>query len=162
MTLNFVKQNNVFNPEPGTWTFVLKGTGVVTYQRNPEAAARATEEQKHIENLAKKYTEAATAAKADVEAKKKTHELAQKNLTAASADAKSQLEQAATTAKAAFDQAQQKSTEAEAKRAQGEKEKTAAIARAKAATTAAAAKDTKFATWSLPITVEVKPAPEKK
>jgi len=162
MTLNFVKQNNVFNPEPGTWTFVLKGTGVVTYQRNPEAAARATEEQKHIENLAKKYTEAATAAKADLEAKKKTYELAQKNLTAASADAKSQLEQAATTAKAAFDQAQQKSTEAEAKRAQGEKEKTAAIARAKAATTAAAAKDTKFATWSLPITVEVKPAPEKK
>lgn len=162
LTLNFVKQNNVFSPEPGTWTFVLKGTGTTRYQRNPQAAERAAAEQKHIEELAKKATEAATTAKADAEAKKKANEQAQKNLAAASPEAKAQLEQAATTARTAYEQAQQKATEAEAKRAQAEKEKAAAVQRADAARKAAAAKDTKFATWSLPITVEVKPAPEKK
>lgn len=162
LTLNFVKQNNVFAPEPGTWTFVLKGTGTASYRRNPGAAEGAAAEQKHIEELAKKAHEDAGTAKADAEAKKKASEEAQKNLAAASPEAKPQLEQAAAVAKTAFEQAQKKASEAEALRARAEKEKAAAVQRANAAKQAATAKDTKFAAWSLPITVEVKPAPEKK
>lgn len=162
LTLNFVKQNNVFSPEPGTWTFVLKGTGTTRYKRNPKAAERAAAEQKHIEELAKKAAEAASTAKAEAEAKKKVNEQAQKNLAAASPESKVQLEQAAAAAKTAFEGAQQKASEAEAKRAAAEKEKAAAVQRANNTKKAATAKDTKFAAWSLPVTVEVKPAPEKK
>lgn len=162
LTLTFTKQNNVFNPEPGTWTFVLKGTGTVAFQRNPEAAERTAEEQKHIDSLAKKIAAEAAAAKTELASKKKALEQAPQSSNTASVEAKAGLAKTAETAKAAFEEAQKKSAEAEAKLARAEKEKVAAATRAKAAKTAAASKDVKFATWSLPVTVEVKPAPEKK
>lgn len=160
--LKFAAQNNVFAPEPGTWNFVLRGTGTTKYKRRPEAATRAEEEKAHVEALAKKYTDAAAAAKADAEAKRKALEQARANLASATPDAKPQVEAAAKAAETAFTQAEKKATEAEAKRVAAEKEKAEAAKRADAARKASAPKDTAFAAWSLPITVEVKPAPEKK
>jgi hypothetical protein len=49
---------------------------------------------------------------------------------------------------------------ADAKRLESEKEKAAAAKRATDAASLAAVKDVKFAAWSLPLTVEVKPVPK--
>lgn len=105
LTLTFAPQNNVFVPEEGTWTFVIKAVGTTSYRRLPEAAEAAAAQLKQAEEALK--------------------------------NAKPEEKDALTKAK----------TEAEA--------------RSKAAATAAAPKDVKFSAYTLPIVVEVKPAPKK-
>lgn len=105
LSLNFAPQNNVFTPEEGTWTFVLKAVGTAAYRRMPEAADAAAAELKRAEEALK--------------------------------TAKPEEKDALTKAK----------TDAEAK--------------SKAAAAAAAPKDVKFTSYTLPIVVEVKPAPKK-
>jgi Skp family chaperone for outer membrane proteins len=161
LSLSFTDQKNVFTPEVGTWNFVLQATGVASYARIPESVEQAKEEQKSIEALFKKYTDAASQAKAGLETSRKALEAAKKNLSTASPDAKASLEKSVSDAQASFDQAEKLFQAAEAKRVESEKEKAAAAQRVANATKLAAAKDLKFATWSLPVTVEVKPAPEK-
>lgn len=160
-TLNFTAQKNVFTPEVGTWNFVIKATGVAKYARIPESVEQAKEEQKSIEALFKKYTDAANQAKAGQETARKALEAAKKNLSTASPDAKATLVKSVSDAQSSFAQSEKAFQTAEAKRLESEKEKTAAVQRVANATKLAAAKDLKFATWSLPVTVEVKPAPEK-
>ena len=160
LTLDFKPVANTFTPEAGTWSFVLKATGTTKYRHNPQAAEHAAEEQKLTEELAKKYTGAVAPAKAAADAAKKALDQANQNLAAATAEAKAAAEKTAADAKTAFDAAQKAATDAEAKRVLADKEKTAAIARAKALDTKAKEKDVKFAAYSLPIVVEVKPAPE--
>ena len=103
---------------------------------------------------------AADCSQAAADAAKKALDQANQNLAAATAEAKAAAEKTAADAKTAFDAAQKAATDAEAKRVLADKEKTAAIARAKALDTKAKEKDVKFAAYSLPIVVEVKPAPE--
>ncbi len=160
LTLEFKPVNNAFAPEAGTWSFVLKATGTTAYRHHPEAAEHAAEEQKSIEALAKEYTDTAARTKSAAEAARKALEQANQNLAAATDEARPAAEKAVADATAALDAAQKSATEAEAKRALAEKEKTAAIARAKALDTKAKEKDVKFAAYSLPLVVEVKPAPE--
>ena len=105
LTLNFTLQNNIFTPEAGTWTFVIKAAGTTSYRYRPEAADAAAAEVKKADEALKAATpenkEALTKVKTDAEAKAKT------------------------------------------------------------LATAAAAKDIKFSAYTLPVVIEVKPAPKK-
>jgi len=158
LTIDFTSKPNVFTPTEGVWNFILKGTGVAKYKRNPKSVELAQAEKKHIEELVKKYTDLATKAKADAAKQKSEVDQVTKNLATASGEAKPGLEAALATAKTASEAAQKTAAAAEAKRLEAEKEKTAVTQRLDAVTKLAAAKDTKFAAWSQALTVEVKVA----
>ena len=157
INLNFAPQKNVFAPRVGTWNFIIKGTGVTQYKRNPAAAERAKKVLAHIEALSKKYVAESAKAKLTVEEKKKAVTTSAENLSTATADAKTPLIKALAQAKADVTETSKALSTAESKRTQAEKELTAAKARLAAVTKSAAQKDVKFATWSLPITVEILP-----
>lgn len=75
LTLNFSPQNNVFTPETGTWTFVLKAVGTTSYRRLPEsadaAAAALKQADEALKNAKPEEKAALTKARADAEAKSK-------------------------------------------------------------------------------------------
>lgn len=75
LTLTFTPQNNVFTPEAGTWTFVLKAVGTTSYRRMPEAAEAATAALKQadeaLKNAKPEEKEALTKARTAAEAKSK-------------------------------------------------------------------------------------------
>lgn len=75
LTLTFTPQNNIFTPEVGTWTFVLKAIGVTSYRRMPEAADAAAAELKRADEALKaakpEEKDALTKAKTAAEAKSK-------------------------------------------------------------------------------------------
>ena len=81
-------------------------------------------------------------------------------LAKATPEAKPALEAASVKAKTDFDAATKASAGSAAALAAATKEKTDSEARAKAAATLATAKDLKFTTFSMPVTVEVKAPPE--
>src|SRR5690606_21199913 len=58
LTLTFAPQNNVFAPEEGTWTFVIKAVGTTSYRRMPEAAEAAAAEAKAAAEALKAATDA--------------------------------------------------------------------------------------------------------
>ncbi len=133
------KPNGNFAAKEGDFQFVLQGTGLAKYQHNPEYAAAMTEEHKRLEALEKTITERIAAGNKRV------------------------TELAASSATEAEIAAAKKSVEADTallKRATAAR--TAADKTAKAAVAKAAVKDTKFVTFSMPISVKVKPVPEKK
>ncbi|MEC5128147.1 hypothetical protein VSU19_15380 [Verrucomicrobiales bacterium BCK34] len=160
--LNFAPQTNVFDVKAGTWNFILKGTGVTKYKRNPDAADHAKKELAHIEGLAKKYTTEAAATRNSVEEKKKSLAAATANLATATAEAKPAVEKSIEQAKADLASAEKALATAESNGARAGKELTAAKARSTALTKSAAQKDVKFATWSLPLSVEILPEEKKK
>ncbi|MDF1741158.1 MAG: hypothetical protein P1U86_18495 [Verrucomicrobiales bacterium] len=160
--LNFTPQRNVFDVKPGTWNFVLKGTGVTKYKRNPAAAEHAKKELAHIEGLSKKYTAEAAETKKSVEEKKKSLAVATANLATATAEAKPALEKSVEQAKADLAGAEKAFATAESNQTRAEKELAAAKARSTALTKSAAQKDLKFAVWSLPLSVEILPEEKKK
>lgn len=162
LTLDFKPQNNVFAPEAGTWHFVIKASGTVKYRHHPRAAELAAEDQKHAEALVKQHTDAAAKAKAAADEATQALADAEKTLATASPDAKAGAEKTLADAKARAADTAKAASEAEAKKAAAAKAVTDAAARAKAATDKAKEKDVKFVAYSLPLTVEVKPAPEKK
>ncbi|MDF1752115.1 MAG: hypothetical protein P1U89_04980 [Verrucomicrobiales bacterium] len=162
LKLDFTPKNNVFTPQVGTWSFVLKGTGVMSYQRNPAAAEKLAKEKKHVEDLSKKYIALAAKTKAEEAAKKKSFEQSTANVATASVDARAGLEKAAADARVAYDEAVKATATAEKSRLSAEREKAAIVKRHSAAVAAAKAKDVKIAVWSLPISIEIKPAPQKK
>ncbi|MCB1230701.1 MAG: hypothetical protein KDN19_10570 [Verrucomicrobiae bacterium] len=163
LTLDFKTQNNIFNPQPGTWSFVLKASGTTKYRYFPEAVDRATEEQKLAETLIKQSTEAAAKAKTATSQAETALAEARKQLEAAGTpEAKTAAEKTVANATAAVEAARKTIAEAEQKKSAAEKAKADAANRLKAATNAAKEKDVKFVSYSLPITVEVKPAPEAK
>jgi len=159
LTLAFTEQRNIFTPEPGTWSFVLKATGTASYRHHPEAAERAEEDRIHAEEQLARLAEAAAAAKEAAAAAGKSREQAGENLAAASPEAKAALEEALAEAEAAGEVAEKAAAEADARRAEAEKAKTEAEARAKAAADKAAPKDVKFTTYSPPLSVTVEVAP---
>jgi hypothetical protein len=75
LTLTFTPQPNIFTPEPGTWTFVLKAVGTTSYRRLPEiadaAAAALKQADEALKNAKPEEKAALTKAKTDAEAKSK-------------------------------------------------------------------------------------------
>ena len=160
LALDFTAQNGIFAPEAGTWTFVLKATGATSYRYRPEASDRAATGQKAAVEALTKATAADQAAKAAAAKAKTSLDTATAALAKATPETKPALEAASAKAKTDFDAATKAAADAVVTLAAATKEKTNSEALAKAATTLAAAKDLKFTTFSLPVTVEVKAAPE--
>ncbi|MCB1232289.1 MAG: hypothetical protein KDN19_18720 [Verrucomicrobiae bacterium] len=157
------KPNGNFKAEPGRYQFVLQGIGNAKYRQNPAAAERADAELKRIEALLKTVTGDLEKAKATVaQAEKDLASATQAEAAAADDAARAAKKKETEAAKAAVDAAKKAQADNEAKLKQAEALKTAAEKTAKAAADKAKEKSTQFATYSLPITVEVKPEPEKK
>ncbi|NNE93526.1 MAG: hypothetical protein HKN23_17910 [Verrucomicrobiales bacterium] len=139
LTIDFNPNGN-FQAKAGQFQFVLQGIGLAKYQHNPKLGLAATAEHKRLVALEAEFA--------------KQVETAQQRL----ADLKKQG-----AGKPELDAAQQAVKTAEdLKKRAGDAVKLA-DKEAKAARAKAVAKDTKFATFSRPITVVVKePAPAKK
>lgn len=75
LTLTFTPQPNVFVPEAGTRTFVLKAVGTTSYRRMPEiadaAAASLKQADEALKNAKPEQKDALTKAKTEAEAKSK-------------------------------------------------------------------------------------------
>ncbi len=161
LTINFTKNGN-FAVEPGTYQFSLQGTGIASYRINPQAVDRTNAEVKRIETLAAKLATESNEAKSAKDAAKSSHDRAKKEAAAASAEAKAELQKRAAEAKQNLDQATKAVAEIEAKSKRAAQLQKEAQKRAKDAENRAKPKDEKFAAYSVPLTVVVKPKPEKK
>lgn len=75
LTLTFTPQPNLFTPEAGTWTFVLKAVGTTSYRRMGDiadaAAAALKQADEALKNAKPEEKEALTKARAAAEAKSK-------------------------------------------------------------------------------------------
>jgi hypothetical protein len=76
LTLTFTPQNNLFTPEAGTWTFVIKAVGTTSYRRMGDiadaAAAALKQADEALKNAKPEEKEALTKARAEAEAKSKS------------------------------------------------------------------------------------------
>lgn len=75
LTLTFTPQNNIFTPEVGTWTFVIKAVGTTSYRRMGDiadaAAAALKQADEALKNAKPEQKDALTKARAEAEAKSK-------------------------------------------------------------------------------------------
>jgi hypothetical protein len=75
LTLTFTPQPNIFTPEAGTWTFVLKAVGTTSYRRMGDvadaAAAALKQADEALKNAKPEQKDALTKAKTEAEAKSK-------------------------------------------------------------------------------------------
>lgn len=75
LTLTFSPQNNIFTPEAGTWTFVIKAIGTTSYRRMGDvadaAAAALKQAEEALKNAMPEQRDALTKAKTEAEAKSK-------------------------------------------------------------------------------------------
>jgi hypothetical protein len=75
LTLTFTPQPNIFTPEAGTWTFVIKAVGTTSYRRLgdiADAAATALKQaDEALKNAKPEQKDALTKARAEAEAKSK-------------------------------------------------------------------------------------------
>ncbi len=162
VTIAFTSNGN-FKAAPGRYQFVLQGVGNAKYRRNPAAAERTEKEVKRLEALAKTVAGEIEKAKATVaQADKALAGARQAEAGAADDAARAEKKKETAAAQAASDAAKKNLADAEAKLKKVESLKTTAETAAKAAADTAKEKTNQFATYSQPITVEVKPAPEKK
>lgn len=150
-----------YKGQPGTFTFVLKGSGTVKHRANPGAVTLAEEEKKLADTIAPQAATAATQAKAATAAAQKTLDDGVKAAAAAKPEAKAAADQAVAEARTKLDAAKKAQTEAEARNTAAVAAKADAEKRLKAATDRAKEADLKFAAFSLPLTIEVKPAEKK-
>jgi len=114
LTIDFTSNGN-FKPEPGTYQFFLRGTGVTKYENNPNAAKRAEENKKRLEKLTTDLTAASAKASAAKAQAQKAFDLASKNATAANETAKVEMTKKVTAAKAELDKTTKAATDASAK-----------------------------------------------
>ncbi|NRB26049.1 MAG: hypothetical protein HRU37_00005, partial [Roseibacillus sp.] len=155
------KKTGEFPIEPGEWQFSLVASGTVKHRHNLAEIERAEQDRKRVEELQKKIQEEAKQARAAVDPAKKGVQEAENNLKSATPESKAGLEAALKEKQAQFKTAEDKAKGAEDKaKAAGEAMK-AAAARAKQAGERAKEKELKHGTYSLPITVVVKPPPPK-
>ena len=160
VTIDFTPSNN-HKPVPGTYQFVIKGSGILgKYVTDPPALEAATKEVARIAELQKQFTAAAAAAKTTASATKAAFDKATAAASAAKPEAKAAADAALATAKTAFDAAQKAVTDADAKTKLAVTAKAAADATLKAATARSKERDVKFTVYSLPLRVEVKAKPE--
>ena len=156
LTITF-KKTKEFPIAPGEWHFALRGQGTVKYRNNVAGIEPAEQERKRIEELEKKVQEEAKQAKAAVEPARKAFQAVENALKAASPEAKAELEGRLKETQTSLQDAEKKSKYAEDKAKRAAAELKTASERAKRAGERAKAKDVKHATYSVPLTVVVKP-----
>ncbi len=160
VTIDFTPSNN-HKPVPGTYEFVIKGSGILgKYVTDPPALDLATKEVARLDALHKQFTAEAAAAKPKAAAAKAAFDKATAAANAATPEAKAAADAALATTKTASDAAQKSVTDADANTKLALAAKTAADATLKAATARSKERDVKFTVYSLPIRVEVKAKPE--
>ena len=150
-------------PVPGTYHFVIKGTGTLgKYKTDPPALDHATKEVARIVELQKKLTADAAKAKTDLAAATAAHNKATAAANAAKPEAKAAADAALADAKTKLDAATKANADLTARVAAAAAAKKAADAILKTATARSKERDVKFTAYSQPIRVEVKPKPEPK
>ncbi|MCB1079038.1 MAG: hypothetical protein KDM64_14545, partial [Verrucomicrobiae bacterium] len=150
-----MKPGGNFTVEPGRYQFVLQGIGIAKYRQNEAAVESATEEKARLEALTQGFEKAVAEAKPRVEAAQKALDAAKSNAASATDADKTDLAKRVEAAQAELTTAQKALADAEAKAKRGKDLVTAADAQLQAATNKAKETDTKFATFSQPISVEV-------
>jgi len=156
LTIDF-KPNGNFQATTGRFQFVMQGIGLAKYRYNPGAAARAEAEVKRLETLAARFADEAATANAELVQAQKLLDAAKANAATASESAKADLARNLANAQAKRDAAKQAVAVAEARSKKADQLRTAAAKAAQSLSEKAKEKDTKFATFSPPISVVVKP-----
>jgi len=157
LSINFTKNGN-FDVQPGRYQFVLHGTGVTKYRRNTVAVARAEAEVARINKLIESLKVAVAKDQTVADAAKVTLETSRKDLAAATADSRSDLDTRVKNEEARVESATKKAQAAAEKFKKAEAAKVTIEATLQTAKKAAAEKNTSFAVWSDQITVNVLPA----
>lgn len=160
LTIDF-KPNGNFKVEPGKYQFVLQGIGLAKYQHNPELGLSSTAEHKRLEKAMNEASEKVRLAKIALGTADRESAAAKQKADAATGEDKVALQKQATLVAETAAKAKQAVTEAEALVNTANLARQEADKIAKAAREKAVAKDTKFAAFSTPVSVEVKPVPEK-
>ncbi len=161
LTIDF-KPNGNFKAEAGKFQFVLQGTGIAKYQHNPALGLSTTAEHKRIEKLMNDSSEKVRLAKIALGTADRESATAKQNADASTAESKAALQKKSEEAAAKAATAKKAVSDAEALVQKANLARQEADKKAKAARGKAVAKDTKFAIFSTPISVEVKAEPEKK
>tara|TARA_R110002096_G_scaffold273422_2_gene467212 strand:- start:18602 stop:21085 length:2484 start_codon:yes stop_codon:yes gene_type:complete len=144
-------------------SFLLQANGVMgKYRTNPEEVDKWTHWQKAITENAKKLAEAKTHADAEVRKTAEALSLAQKNLAAATAESKPELEKTVAGAESKSNQAKAVAAKAAELVKQAEAAKKVAAAELKKASDRAKERDVKFTVFSPPISLRITAPPEKK
>jgi hypothetical protein len=151
-----IKKSGNFEVGPGRYQFVLQGVGNAKYRQNPAAAEAATTEVNRLKGLKAPFTEEVTKAKASLAATEKTlADVKQREAGAADDAARAAMKGEVTTAQSEVEASKKAVQAAEAKLAALAKVEEAAAKTATALETKAKERSQQFATYSLPITVEV-------
>jgi len=155
------KPNGNFKPEPGTYQFTLMGIGVTKYGQNVAAAERTKKEQMAITKIVEALSKQADESKEAATEAEKNFKETEKNAAAATEKDKTALVKKVTEAKAQVEKTKQAVKELTEKVTRAKKEQDEVKKLADAAEKTAKEKSTKFAAWSDPVTVVVKPKPKK-
>lgn len=152
-----IRPSGNFEIAPGRYQFVLQGIGNRKYRHNPGGAERAEREVKRLESLEEAVKGEVEQAKADLTEREKVWDSAKQKAAGAADDAARKAQEAETkAAEAAVAEGKQALANVEARLKQFTQNKDTAVKAAKVAETLAKEKSNQFATYSLPITVEVK------
>ena len=156
------KPSGNFKIAPGRYQFVLQGVGNAKYRRNPAAEKSAAAEAKRVEALVTTIANENKRIKDSLAAAKKASDEATQRAAGAADDAaRTSLAESVASTKAALDAATKAVADSDAKVAKVAALKTAADKAAQVAADKAKEQTMQFATYSLPITVEVTAPPEK-
>jgi hypothetical protein len=151
-----VKKTGNFEVGPGRYQFVLQGVGNAKYSQNPDAAAAATAEVARLKGLKASFTDQAAKAKATLESAEKTlGEVKQREAAAADDVARAAMKGEVTAAQGAVDAAKKTVQAAGTKLQTLATVEEAAVKSATALEAKAKERSQQFATYSMPITVEV-------
>jgi hypothetical protein len=156
------KPTGAFALVPGRYQFVLQAVGNAKYRLNPAAAEAAKHEAERIKAMKPILSDAVAKAKtALTDADKELAAAKQREASAADDAARATLKGETAAAQAKADAAKKAAQEAEAKIAAQAKAEAAATQAVTAAETRTKERSQPFATYSMPITVEVTEAPKK-
>jgi hypothetical protein len=145
-----------FELTPGRCQFVLQGVGNSKYRQNPAAAGAATAEVARLKGLKVPFTNEVTKAKAALVASEQAlAAVKQREAGAADDAARAAIKGEVTAAQAAVDTAKKSVLAAETKLQTLAKVEEAAVKAATALETKAKERTQQFATYTMPITVEV-------
>jgi len=156
------KPTGSFELEPGRHQFVLQGIGNANYRYNPGAAERTKAEVDRLTQLKGQFAaEQKTQETELASAEKELAALKKEAAAAADDEARGQFEKPLKELEQKIEDTKKAIEASKTKSAQVDKHIASAEKDAKAAEATAKEKTNQFATYSLPITVEVKPKPGK-
>ena len=160
--IDFKKSAN-FDVLPGRYQFVLQGVGNTKYRQNPGSVDEANAAVTHLKGLKAPFASEVEKGKTALAAAEKVlATVKQREATAADDAARAALKGEITAAQTGLDNAKKALQGAEAKLQQLAKVEDAAVKAVAAAETKAKERSQQYTSYSLPITVEVTPVPEKK